>query len=455
MSGPLTEGEVWALASDPDGAVAEPPGTTDFRQLGFGTYELVVPGKGVRIVLANVTRTRDGLRAEVSAFSSAPGARTVPSVPGLVLYEHLNLLSGSTRASLVKRLSERAGSVDVDWAALVDECVHATLQAHSAGAPVVALADLPPRLDPGPRIDPILPAETAIILFGAGGTGKSTLAAAVGVSVASGAVVVPGWVPRKAPVLLLDWEEEDYIAKERAAAIARGAYLPEFPRDLLYRRMAGRLADEAEVVARLVAEHGIGLLVVDSVGAAMGSVGEGDQADSANRLFDAVRHIGTSTLLVDHVAGENISKRDVRKPYGSVYKENRSRGTFHVACTSVDDDASRVLVVANAKPLASRAQLAPVGLRLSYGADSIVFSEEVVPDAPGGDRGPTFAERLANLLAHHGPSEAAFLAREAGTTPNNVRNVLSRHKDLFLPRPAPPGAPTVWALRDVPEEDLP
>ena len=448
----LSEEEVRALAQDPDTAVTEPPATTEFRQLGFGTYELTVPNKGIRLVLANVSKGREGTRAEVSVFSSAPGARSIRTVSGLVMYEHLNLLSGSTRASLVKRVAERAGSVDLDWAAIVDEVVHATLQLHTAGAPVVALADLPPRVEPGPRIDPILPAQTAIVMFGAGGTGKSTLAAAVGVSVAAGVLVVPGWVPRKAPVLLLDWEGEDYIVKERVAAIARGANLPELPRDLLYRRMAGRLADEADTVARLVAEQDVGLLIVDSVGAAMGTVGEGDHADSANRLFDAVRHINTTALLVDHVSGENIGKRDVRKPYGSVYKENRSRGTFHVACTTVDNDG-RVLVVTNAKPLASRAQLAPVGLRLSYDEGTIAFSEATVPTASDGERGPTLADRLANLLAHHGPSEAAFLAREAGTTPNNVRNVLSRHHGRFVAQPGPPGGKTLWSLPDDADEE--
>ncbi len=450
----LSEQEMLVLAADPDAALAEPPATTEFRQLGFGTYELTVPNKGIRIVLANVGRGREGARAEVSVFSSAPGARSIRTVPGLVMYEHLNLLSGSTRASLVKRVAERAGSVDLDWAAVVDEIVHATLQLHTAGAPLVALADLPPRVDPGPRLDPILPAQTAIVLFGAGGTGKSTLAAAVGVSVASGIVVVPGWVPRKAPVLLLDWEEEDYIVKDRVAAIARGANLPVLPGDLLYRRMAGRLADEADTVARLVAEEGVGLLVVDSVGAAMGTVGEGDHADSANRLFDAVRHINTTALLVDHVSGENIGKRDVRKPYGSVYKENRSRGTFYVACTTVDDDG-RVLVVTNAKPLASRAQLAPVALRLSYDEATIAFSEATVPAPSDGERGPTLADRFANLLAHHGPSEAAFLAREAGTTPNNARNVLSRHRGRFAAQPGPPGGKTLWSVPDNGQEDEP
>jgi hypothetical protein len=257
--------------------------------------------------------------------------------------------------------------------------------------------------------------------------------------------VVPGWTPRQAPVLLLDWEEEDYVVHQRVAAIARGADLPGLPRDLLYRRMAGRLADEADTVGRLVAEAGVGLLIIDSVGAAMGSVGEGDHADSANRLFDAVRHIDTTALLVDHISGENIGKRDVRKPYGSVYKENRSRGTFYVSCTSADSE-SRVLVVANAKPLASRPQLPPAGLRLAYGAGTIRFSEERVPDAGGGDRPASLAVRMRNLLDHHGPSEVAFLAREAGTTPNAVRAVLGRHPDQFAPQPGQPGGRTLWSL---------
>jgi hypothetical protein len=227
---PLTEDEVFALASDPEGAVLESPATIEFHQRGDGQYELSAPGRGVRITLSNLSRSREGLRAEVAAYCSSPTAKTLRSRPGLLTREHLNLLAGSSRTQLAKRLAEAAP--DIDWNALLTEAALATIDSERQGDPPVRVVEIPERLDPGFRLAPVMADRLPAACFGEKATGKSHLAVAVAVSVASGAVVVPGFVPRRGPVLYLDWEEDDWIFKRRVEVTSRGANLPGVPKDL-------------------------------------------------------------------------------------------------------------------------------------------------------------------------------------------------------------------------------
>jgi hypothetical protein len=423
---------------------------TEFRKLGFGTYRLSLPDRNARIEASEVGTGREGTRAVLRVYAASPGVRSVPGTDGLVAVEQTNLLAGTTRASLARRLSERAPGVP--WDTALEQVAIRVLEAEREPSPVLRLAGLAPRVDPGPRLDPILPADVPIIVFGAGGTGKSTFAAAAAVSVASGAVVVPGLLPRRAPVLLLDWEEDEHVVRGRIDSIAKGAHLPAFPADLLYRRMAGRLADEADAVARVVAEEDVGLLVVDSVGAAMGTVGEGDQADSTNRLFNAIRHIGGTALLVDHIAAENLDRQTVRKPYGSVYKENRSRGTFQLTAEVAPDGRSRVLVLRNAKPLSTRAALPPFAFLLAYDGDTYTFEEASAPDVSGRDETPRLAEKVLSLLLHNSPTTVAFLSEHTEASAATLRSVLGRLRERGTVRvvPGPDGGPSLWSL---PEEE--
>jgi hypothetical protein len=421
---------------------------TEFRKLGFGTYRLSLPDRNARIEVSEVGTGREGTRAVLRIYAANPGVRSVPGTEGLIALEQTNLLAGTTRAGLARRLAERAPGVP--WDTALEEVVVRVLQAEREPSPVLRLAGLPPRVDPGPRLDPILPADVPIIVFGAGGTGKSTLAAAAAVSVAAGVALIPGLIPRPAPALLLDWEEDEHVVRARIEAITNGANLPAFPPDLLYRRMAGQLADEADAVARVVAEEGIGLLVVDSVGAAMGTVGEGDQADSTNRMFNALRHLGGAALLVDHIAAENLERQTVRKPYGSVYKENRSRGTFQLTAEVAADGRSRVLVLRNAKPLSTRASLPPLAFLLTYAEGTITFAEAAAPDVSGRDETPRLSEKVASLLLHNGPSTVAFLAEHTEATTNTLRSVLSRLQGRGVVRceQGEPGDPSVWFMRE-------
>jgi DNA replication protein DnaC len=113
-------------------------------------------------------------------------------------------------------------------------------------------------------VEHILPARKPTILYGAGGVGKSIFAASLAVAVQEGNAFLGKHV-EQAEVLYLDWEtdEEDIAARVMAAAYGMG--LTHMP-SVRYSALVRPLEDRVTALARYVAEHNIGLVVIDSVG---------------------------------------------------------------------------------------------------------------------------------------------------------------------------------------------
>ena len=76
----------------------------------------------------------------------------------------------------------------------------------------------------------------------------------------------------------------------------------------------------APSIRRLIAEHDIGLVIVDSLGFARG--GEPESADLTLRTFAAFRSFGVPTLFVDHIAKHATDKTH---SFGSVFTRNSAR----------------------------------------------------------------------------------------------------------------------------------
>lgn len=85
-----------------------------------------------------------------------------------------------------------------------------------------------------PLLAPMIHPQLPCVLFGKGGAGKSTLAAAVAMSLQTGAELVPGWRPSvRAPVLILDFEAISRRWDWTIKALAAGAGIE--PPGLAYR----------------------------------------------------------------------------------------------------------------------------------------------------------------------------------------------------------------------------
>lgn len=303
-------------------------------------YRFHWPQTGIEMTLDRLTEDKDGLRAELTA------AILTGESPGLLHYARLNLLATSTRTQVRNVLAARAP--DIDWGAALEQACLLTVSRYRTGEPVVDLREVVLDQRPRWRIRPFVEENAATIFFADGGTGKSLFALALGVTQASGCPVLGELIGRPGPVLYLDWEADEATHAERLAAICFGGGVTE-PPAIYYRRMVASLKEAAPLVRKDIAQLGIQLVIVDSLGAAKGSEPEG--ADASIGLFTAARSFGVPWIGIDHLSkaqnGQVTSGK--ARPYGSTYTHNLARLTWSLEQADEQDAEGFAVALTNHK----------------------------------------------------------------------------------------------------------
>jgi len=351
----------------------EPP---EISRVGLG-YRAVFPMSGIEMGLERIREGRGEVHGEL--YVSVPVSdNTFPD--GHIFGARFNVSSLAARTSVGKYLSSRLK--DVDWDGMLERFCMEILAAERKGEDFQSVGADPQEPPDRWLLRPILLKGKTTILFGPGGSWKSTIGAAVAVSVATGAEVVPGWrtheagLPdRPAPVLILDWEDGNATWNRRLNWIAVGA--KQLPPEVHYRHMSRPLVDDLESIAKYVSDNKIELLIVDSVGLAAGAQSASESpADGAFRLFTALRQLGTTNMLIDHVAGAELGIRGPsNKPYGSVYKINLARSVFEVRSEKASGNRCEVLLL---HTKTNSARVPPQQLLIVYGEVTIEFMQWAV-----------------------------------------------------------------------------
>lgn len=340
------------------------------ERVGLG-YRWDIVKEGVALLADRITESRGDTSAEVTVHRSPEGH---------VMRARVNLSSMAARKSTAAFCRERAP--DTDWQDLFERFAVAVIDHEREGSPLRQIGHLPMRGKPTWTLDPILVEGTATILYGEGGIGKSTMTAAIAVSVATGVPLLEGWaVPKARNVLVLDWESDEADWNDLFQLIRAGMAAPE-PK-ILYMSCAGAMPSMLHRLSAIVSERDIGLIVVDSVGLATPSSREGSDAnESALKLFSALRTLGVTSLLIDHVSKSQVANEtSVAGPYGSVYKTNSARSVYELRQASADDDGSRTLVLHHRKSNRTARQR-PLGIRVTRDENHIFLERTELPQEP-------------------------------------------------------------------------
>lgn len=386
---------------------------------GLG-YEAVAP-EGVMIELSRVREVRGDLTAEM-----------VITQHGLHVFgQRYNLSSGTNRSAVARELAARTPETAVDWREVLEQlCVGVLAQARSS-TPLERVGQLPPQASAPRVVDPFLP-EGPTLVWAPQGAGKSTLAAAIAVTLEEVAEVIPGWMPvAGGHVLVLDWEASAGEWNDRIARIAAGIDIP--PPAIAYRRCRVPLADMVEELAREIQTESIAYLIVDSVEKAAGISESGSTyEDKANRLFLSLDRLAIPSLLIDHVAGDDLRRNFggpahvTPKSIGSTLKGAWARATYDLKREPTSTEDRTELVLFNVKVNDARHQ-PPYEFAIHYAPDrgpirferSRLSSPELMAALPQ-------AEQMSrHLLA--GSMTVADLAEAMGVSKAQVRALVSRH----------------------------
>lgn len=392
-----------------------------FERIGLG-YRAIFRIGQVTMTLERIKSRSGQVHGELAVRSNDPFAPE----DGHLLQSDFNVSSLTSRKTTGEWLGRRAPKVEADWQSMLEEFCRRVLAAEREGLPIVSVGSQPQREAAPYLVYPAVPLNRATILFGPGGSGKSFLAAGLAVSVSTGTTVVAGWTPnRPGKVLVLDWEADAEEWNDRIAMVARGCGV-EAPA-IAYRSCVAPLTEQVEEVARYVLDNMIDLVIVDSVGMASPGGREGTDANEATiRLFQAIRVLKTSVLLIDHVSkAGNEKESGAGNPYGSIFKVNLARMTWELRredSTEEDGEDGHLLLVnrkANSGP-----RRAPIGLRIEYGEDTVRFVREDIVD--GLQRSVPASTKVFNHLARNGWSTVEEVVEATGVDRDTVRQYLNR-----------------------------
>jgi len=279
------------------------------------------------------------------------------------------------------------------------------------------------RLDraPGPRylIPPVLLEHELNLHYGPGGTGKTTFAVACAFTAQERVPLLGLPVPEQ-PVrsLILDFETTAETIDGYVKRLATGAGLSTVP-EIAYRRCVGALADQADELRRLIAQHRIGFVVIDSAGAAC--AGEPESAEVTLRLTNAIRTFRVTALLIDHLpkAGED--------PFGSVYKVNAARMVWRIRRQQeIGEDEIRIGLF-NTKSNLTRKHR-PLGWRLRFDNDSetATFTRIDPADIEGFRSELPARDQIRTYLLGAGAAPAKAITDATELPYNTVRETLKR-----------------------------
>jgi len=334
-------------------------------------------------------------------------ARTIPNTNSVLIAECWLLSERSRKdyATALERLIPSQGGAVIDFSAILEQLAQMVVEAENTPVEVVSLRNTVIPTSPTLYLlEGLIPAAKPTILYGAGGVGKSILAATLAVCIQTGTNFLH-MTARQREVLYLDWETDEVDIAARVQAAARGLRVP-MP-EVRYSSLVRPIEDRINQLAAYVATHEIGLVIIDSVGMAMASAKDGsDASEGAIRFFRALRALGCAVLAIDHVAGEDIRRVGrVSKPYGSVYKVNSARNAFELREQRPADSRGSYLTLLHRKTNLGP-YLPEQHMRLEWNTNGAFFIPEAM--AAPTERAP-LTEQILDVLAT-GPATANRLA---------------------------------------------
>jgi hypothetical protein len=285
-------------------------------------------------------------------------------------------------------------------------------------------------------VQEIVPCNRATVFFGSPGALKSTIAAHLAVSVAAG---LP-WLKhntQQGSVWVLDFEEDLDEVWRRLKGISVGLGLAAIPRNISYFGFHVPLLDAIDGLGRLAQSQPPVLIVVDSLNPAVGA--DPDRAENILPVFQAIREVGCSWVLVDHETKLQAKEKPLaaRMPYGSFAKGAQSRSAISFVQPAPQAFSGAVLLVHQKSSYAAPFDPIPLIVKRDAGRvcvdavswkqppfDKVKRDDDGKPQVATG-RGMTASDKILVALAKAGaPIGPIELVAATGLDRGTQRNAL-------------------------------
>mgnify|MGYP003147208339 CR=1 FL=1 len=377
-----------------------------------GIYKYLWEHEQVQIILE---RLREDSRRTVTADI------TISARPeGHIHMTRLNLLTTRGRGDVARYARER--SPNHDWDAIIEQLCVLTLNHFRTGEPVVDLGEVTPPAEPIYRLRPFVVEGEATVIYGEGGIGKSYLAGFMAALVDQNFHTTT-CQPMPGKVLYLDFETTTDIAARRFQALTRGFGFGG-KSTVIYRFCHQSLPADIGEIQRIVAEHDVELIVVDSAGPACG--GDPESAASAITYFTALRSLRKSSITIAH-----RSKGGSVGPFGSVYWVNYPRMAYELKKSQEEESDVMHVALIHRKVNDGRLQR-PVSFKIQWHeSGAVTVAQEELADVPDFVVELPIADQCAVAFREHGPKTVKEISEITGQQVRSLSVVLSRNRTRF------------------------
>jgi len=364
-----------------------------------GLYDATWPNLHID---AHVEAVREGARNSTIEADVTFTSRRV-SGPGHLRHARLTLGSQSGKDSYIRSLKKREPLIDFDT--VVEQLCVGIIRRYREGSPVVksqANEDVDSLVDW--HVSSLIDTGSSSLIFAPGGSGKSWFCQLITIMVANGIDHV-GLRVRQCPVLYLDWETTQTTFERRMTMIRKGLGIGKDEYDNVYYRQMSRpfVNDTVEITAQ-IRKHGIGLIVVDSMGLASG--GRQNDDDTIIELTRAMSGVSEavggnlSKLIIDHPA-KMPGEGGKASPYGSGYKVTWIRNMFQLRKDEVQGKKNIAVGLFHEKTN-DAPRLEDQGFEINFETPGQVkFFRREVPETPGLEQYQSWRQRCLTLLKEY------------------------------------------------------
>lgn len=336
--------------------------------------------------------------------------------------QRINLLSSSGMDALRRTCQNRT---DIpDWALVLGHSTKAVLD-HYLSNIATADVDLSTRsVPPSWLLPPLLESEGFTVIYARGGSGKSYLACACALTVATGIPLV-GEPTRIGPVAYLDWESNAGTLNDRIQRLCRGADIGSLPHPIRHFAMSGPFAARRAQIAPYLTALNPALIIVDSKGLA--TTGAPESSEGILDLARALRYLPAPVLLIDHISKGAIKGDDPDMAYGSQYVEASARLAWSVK-TDATPGAMR-LRLHNTKAN-NHARARDIHLELVFAGDGVAILESGAPQVA--EDLPKHAAAISEYLSDHGPAGVSQISGALDINKGTVHRILKNTPGFTL-----------------------
>jgi hypothetical protein len=350
-----------------------------------------------------------------------------------LIQSEVNLLSIKSKNELIAELEKRTlnekRSPDVLWQTLIDQVFKYSLKSFREGDPVKELQATGEIKPPIYLLEPFLYEAKPNLFFGEGGTSKSYLAMAFSLLIQNGLKQNSLSLPLKqVNTLYLDYECDADEMTRRLEYLTKGLDLPKNP--FVYRECSMPFVEDFEAIEKIVTERNIKLIVIDSLGIALGN-NNLNEAQPVTNFFSTLRRLKVTSLLITHISKGTQNGNHKPSPFGSVYFTNLARNVWEVRKGQEVGEDTIDIAFFHRKNNQGRLHY-PLGLRLQFKDDSISLDPISIDEVPEFIDTLSLKCRIKNILKETGKLTVKDIAERLNANSDSVRVKLNSNKDLFV-----------------------